>query len=146
MPRVFYEVTEHYSAQQMYDLVNDVDAYPQFVQGCVRSGIIERTDHHSVAFLEVEKLGFKKRFVTANTLKPAQSIAMKLVEGPFQHLSGTWSFIPLSEQQCTIRFNLDFEFKNKLLAMTFTPIFKELMSGMVNAFSQRAKKVYGKQY
>lgn len=142
MPHLSYSVTEHYSAKQMYDLVNDVDAYPKFVPDCVNSGVLQRQEHQMTAFIEVEKLGFKKRFTTKNSLTESSEILMQLIDGPFSDLVGRWTFTSIDEHSCKIEFNLRFEFKNKLMEIAFSPIFKEIVTGMVNAFSQRAKQVY----
>ncbi|WP_085248383.1 type II toxin-antitoxin system RatA family toxin [Gilliamella mensalis] len=142
MAHVFHEVIEPYSIEQMFALVNDIASYPQFVPDCVAAGIIRKQDNIVEAFIEVEKFGFKKSFTTLNQLNEPNSIDLTLLEGPFKHLSGRWQFSSLGENKSKISFNLDFEFKNKLLDMTFTPIFKEVMMGLVNAFSKRARQIY----
>ncbi|WP_392564625.1 type II toxin-antitoxin system RatA family toxin [Orbus wheelerorum] len=142
MTRVFYEITEPYSTIQMFDLVNDINSYPLFVPDCASAGILRQQDNIVQAFIEVEKLGFKKKFITLNKLNTPHSMEMTLIDGPFSQLRGTWSFIAISEHECKISFDLTFEFKNKLLDLAFTPLFKELMENMVKAFSDRAKHVY----
>ena len=142
MTRVFYQITENHPADKMFDLVNNIDVYPEFVPGCVNAKILDNKDNQIRACLEVEKLGFRKRFTTLNTLTPSSSIEMSLIDGPFRTLHGIWTFTPLSETSCRISFDLTFEFKNRILDLTFTPIFKELMENMVKAFSNRARLVY----
>lgn len=142
MTHVFYEITEPYSVNQMFDLVNDIDSYSQFVPDCASAGVLQKQDNLIKAFIEVEKLGFKKKFITLNRLTEPSSIEMGLIDGPFNQLVGNWTFTAISENECKISFDLTFQFKNKLLDITFTPLFKELMGNMVKAFSQRAKQVY----
>lgn len=142
MAQVFYEVVEPYSVEQMFALVNDIAKYPEFVPDCIASGIIKKQDNIIAAFIEVEKFGFKKSFTTLNQLNEPNSIDITLLEGPFKHLTGQWLFTPIEQNRSKISFRLDFEFKNKLLDLTFTPVFKEVMTNMVNAFSQRARKIY----
>lgn len=142
MAQVFYEVVEPYSVEQMFALVNDIAKYPEFVPDCIASGIIKKQDNIIAAFIEVEKFGFKKSFTTLNQLNEPNSIDITLLEGPFKHLSGQWQFTPIEQNRSKISFRLDFEFKNKLLDLTFTPVFKEVMTNMVNAFSQRARQIY----
>ncbi|MCX8639492.1 MULTISPECIES: type II toxin-antitoxin system RatA family toxin [unclassified Gilliamella] len=142
MAQVFYEVVEPYSVEQMFALVNDIAKYPEFVPDCIASGIIKKQDNIIAAFIEVEKFGFKKSFTTLNQLNEPNSIDITLLEGPFKHLTGQWLFTPIEQNRCKISFRLDFEFKNKLLDLTFTPVFKEVMTNMVNAFSQRARQIY----
>ncbi|MCX8601257.1 MULTISPECIES: type II toxin-antitoxin system RatA family toxin [unclassified Gilliamella] len=142
MAQVFYEVVEPYSVEQMFALVNDIAKYPEFVPDCIASGIIKKQDNIIAAFIEVEKFGFKKSFTTLNQLNEPNSIDLTLLEGPFKHLTGQWLFTPIEQNRSKISFRLDFEFKNKLLDLTFTPVFKEVMTNMVNAFSQRARQIY----
>jgi ribosome-associated toxin RatA of RatAB toxin-antitoxin module len=142
MVHVFREVIEPYSIEQMFALVNDIEKYPEFIPDCIATGIIKKQDNIIAAFIEVEKFGFKKSFTTLNQINEPNSIDITLLEGPFKQLSGRWQFVKITENQSKISFNLDFEFKNKLLDMTFSPVFKEVMNGMVNAFSKRARQIY----
>jgi Oligoketide cyclase/lipid transport protein len=142
MTHIYHEIMEPYSAQQMFDLVNDINAYPQFVPDCIDTGVLQRDENLLLAYIEVEKFGFKKRFTTLNRLKEPSKIEITLIDGPFKKLVGAWTFTPISENQSKITFDLTFEFNSKLLDMTFTPIFKDIMKNMVIAFSNRAKQLY----
>lgn len=142
MTHIYHEIMEPYSAQQMFDLVNDINSYPQFVPDCIDTGVLQRDDNLLLAYIEVEKFGFKKRFTTLNRLKEPSKIEITLIDGPFKKLVGAWTFTPILENQSKITFDLTFEFNSKLLDMTFTPIFKDIMKNMVIAFSNRAKKLY----
>ncbi|EKT55801.1 type II toxin-antitoxin system RatA family toxin [Providencia sneebia] len=142
MPQISRSALVPFSAEQMYNLVNDVVAYPSFLPGCVGSRIISHQDDEMTAAVEVSKAGISKTFVTKNTLENNKCIHMQLVEGPFRKLAGGWHFIPLSPDACKIEFQLDFEFSNKLIELAFGKIFKELANNMVQAFTVRAKDVY----
>ncbi|UMX66529.1 type II toxin-antitoxin system RatA family toxin [Klebsiella pneumoniae] len=131
-----------FSAEQMYQLVNDVKSYPDFLPGCTGSHVLELGPTQMTAAVDVSKVGISKTFTTRNTLTSNQSILMSLVDGPFTKLIGGWKFIPLSPEACKIEFHLDFEFTNKLIEMAFGRIFKELAANMVQAFTSRAKEVY----
>lgn len=132
-----------FSAQQMYDLVNDVTAYPDFLPGCVGSKIISQQDNKITASVDVAKAGICKTFTTCNQHFDHQRIEMNLIDGPFKKLFGYWHFLALDERACKISLKLDFEFSNKLVEIAFGQIFKELTNNMVNAFTLRAKEVYG---
>jgi len=132
MPQISRTALVPYSAEQMYQLVNDVKSYPEFLPGCTGSRVLESSP----------KAGISKTFTTRNTLTNNQSILMQLVDGPFKQLMGGWRFTPLSPDACRIEFNLDFEFTNKLIELAFGHVFKELASNMVQAFTHRAKEVY----
>lgn len=132
-----------FSAEQMYDLVNDVAAYPQFLPGCVGSEVITLQDNVMTASVEVAKAGIRKTFTTTNTLFSNERIDMALLDGPFKSLQGGWQFVALDEKACKIVLALDFEFSSKLVELAFGKVFKELVNNMVKAFTERAKVVYG---
>ena len=140
MPQISRTALVPYSAEQMYQLVNDVQSYPQFLPGCTGSRILESTPGQMTAAVDVSKAGISKTFTTRNQLTSNQSILMSLVDGPFKKLIGGWKFTPLSQDACRIEFHLDFEFTNKLIELAFGRVFKELAANMVQAFTVRAKE------
>lgn len=142
MPSVHRSALVAHSAQSMFDLVNDVEAYSEFLPGCTESRIISQSDNTMKASLLVAKAGVKQWFTTENVLEPATRINMQLVDGPFKRLSGGWTFSALSESACKIELDLEFEFSNKLIEMAFGKIFNSLTASMVTAFTERAKVVY----
>lgn len=142
MPQITRTALVPYSAEQMYQLVNDVKSYPQFLPGCSGSRILDESASQMMAAVDVSKAGISKTFTTRNTLVSNQSIIMHLVDGPFRKLMGGWKFTPIDDDACRIEFQLDFEFTNKLIELAFGRIFKELAGNMVQAFTTRAKEVY----
>lgn len=142
MPRITRSALVPFSAEQMFDLVNDVESYPSFVPGCTGTRVIEHSNSEMTASVDVSKAGIKKTFTTKNALTPGERIDMQLVDGPFRRLAGGWNFISLDTQACKIELSLDFEFTNGLVEAAFGRIFSELTSNMVKAFTQRAREVY----
>lgn len=142
MKQVSRSALVSFSADQMYDLVNDVEKYPEFLPGCSGSRIIENGDSKMVASVDVSKAGISKTFTTSNHLIPGASVLMNLVDGPFKVLKGGWHFTPLDEMACKVELILEFEFSSKLVEVAFGKVFNELTSNMVNAFTLRAKQVY----
>ena len=142
MPQISRTALVPYSAEQMYQLVNDVKSSPEFLPGCVGSRVLESSATQMTAAVEVSKAGISKTFTTRNTLVNNQSILMHLVDGPFKRLMGGWKFTPLTPEACRIEFQLDFEFTSKLIELAFGRVFKELAGSMVQAFTARAKEVY----
>jgi len=132
-----------YSAEQMFQLVDDVEQYPKFVPNCKNAKVLSREGNHLSATLEVSKSGIAKSFSTQNTNTPFSHIKMKLLNGPFKKLEGEWRFIPLAENACKIELELEFEFTNRLASMAFAGIFNQLVLSMVSAFTDRAQQVYG---
>ena len=132
-----------HTAEQMFDLVNDVASYPQFLPWCSGSTVIESTDEVMQASLHVAKAGLKYSFTTRNDLERPHTIRMALVEGPFSSLSGVWTFKPLSEEACKVSLSLEFDFSGKLASMAMSKVFNQMAATMVDAFVSRADQVYG---
>ena len=132
-----------YSAQQMFDLVNDIEAYPKFLPWCSGSRIIRREDDIVEAELLIAKGGFKKAFSTRNKIDNGRSMTVSLLDGPFSFLEGTWDFVPLREDASKISLNMEFEMPGKLASLTFGAIFHQSCNTMVGSFTARAKAVYG---
>jgi len=142
MPKVTRSALVSFSADQMFDLVNDVARYPEFLPGCSGSRVIESSDSAMVASVDVSKAGISKTFTTSNRLADGAEILMELVDGPFKKLQGGWYFTPLDDQACKVELKLEFEFSSRMIEMAFGKIFNELTTNMVSAFTQRAKQVY----
>jgi ribosome-associated toxin RatA of RatAB toxin-antitoxin module len=132
-----------YSAESMFDLINDVEQYPDFIPGCADTKVLEQDADNMRASLLIAKAGVKQWFTTHNQLKRGEFIKMNLVDGPFSQLTGGWTIQSLSETACKIELNLDFSFSSKLAEMAFGRVFNSIASSMVVAFTERAKQVYG---
>lgn len=143
MPQIERSALVFYSAKQMFDLVNAVEDYPQFLPGCTATRVISKTEQELVASLQISKAGIGHTFTTRNKLFPYDKMTIELVDGPFKRLSGYWVFQPLNEHACKVILTMDFEFSSRLIQFAFGKIFNELTAAMVNAFTQRAKQVYG---
>ena len=131
-----------YSAQQMFALVNDIEAYPQFMAGCSAAKILRRGDDWLEAQLEINRGGVKQSFTTRNTLVEPVSMSMELLEGPFSKFSGLWEFQILSDSACKVVFTLDFTFSNPLMGMMMKGVFENVASEQVKSLCGRAKVIY----
>lgn len=143
MPVVNRNALVMYSAEQMYNLVNDVAQYPQFLPGCVATQVLEQAANHMLARVNVKKAGISQSFTTRNELHNNERIVMNLVDGPFKQLTGIWQFCALDQHACKVSLSLQFEFSSKLVELAFGKIFNEMANNMVSAFVQRAKIIYG---
>ncbi len=143
MPRITRSALLMYSAEQMFDLVNDVDTYPEFLPGCTGTRILDTQDDQMTAALDVSKAGISKTFTTKNTLIAAQEVKMDLVDGPFKKLTGGWTFKELDSTACKVSLDLEFVFSSKLVEVAFGRVFSDLVNNMVQSFTDRAKEVYG---
>ena len=143
MQKIHRSALVGYSAEQMYNLVNDVEQYPKFVPNCKHAAVITRDEFSLSATLEIAKSGVAKSLSTSNTMTPFQHIHIELLNGPFKHFQGDWRFTPLNDSACKIELDLEFEFSNKLASIAFASVFNQLAQSMVGAFTQRATQVYG---
>ena len=126
---------------QMFDLVNDVDAYPRRFTWCAGARVLEREGDALTARLELRIGVLTQAFTTRNTLLPPQRIAIELVEGPFRHLSGAWEFAALGTDGCKVTLALDFEYSG-VMAPLMRIGFQKLADRMVDEFCTEAARTY----
>jgi coenzyme Q-binding protein COQ10 len=135
-----------YTAQQMYDLVADIDSYPEFLPWCaaVRPRKVIPQDEKIIvdADLVIAFKVFRERFGSRVTLKPNQTtIDVEYLDGPFKYLNNHWVFTNV-DGGCEADFFVDFEFKSKILQVLIGVVFGEAMQRIVRAFEARAQQLY----
>ena len=131
-----------HTSQQMYALVNDIRAYPEFITWCKKVDIVAEDESEITASLHIEKGILRRKFTTKNTLHAGHRMDMQLVDGPFKYLHGFWQFDDCGESRCKISFELEFEFSTPMLAAALNPIFNLIANSLVDFFVQRAQEVY----
>ncbi len=130
----------------MYDLVNDVGAYAEFLPWCKSSKVIEQSEQEMIASIEMSRGVLNSTFTTRNRLQPSSVIEISLVDGPFRKLGGFWKFSALkSENACKISLELEFEFDSRLMSIAANPVFTQIANSLVDSFSKRAVEVYGER-
>lgn len=134
-----------YPAQAMYQLVADVETYPDFLPWCRTAHTRQTGDDEVEATLEIARGPVRKTFTTRNRMHEGASISMSLVDGPFRHLEGKWSFTPLGDDGSKVELHLEFDFASKLLHSTVGPVFGHIAETMVSAFCKRAHEIYGER-
>lgn len=132
-----------HSAQAMFDLVDDVTTYQEFLPWVKRSTEHYRDEGQVKATLLFSKGGFEKAFTTRNLRHPGEMIDIRLVEGPFRQLEGIWRFEALERGGSKVSLDLEFEFSNRLLAMAFGRVFTQVATTLVDSFVRRANDLYG---
>lgn len=142
MSRISRSALVHFSTEQMFKLVDDIESYQSFVPFCKGSKILSRTENEVTAKLLIAKSGIAKSFTTCNRLDRPNAIELSLMDGPFSSLSGGWIFTELSDDACRIELDLEFEFSNKLATLAFAKIFNLLVESMISAFTKRAQELY----
>jgi len=144
MTTVSTSVCVDYTPQQMFDLVNDVRSYPEYLPLCGGVKVHFQSPTNLRATLTLAKGKIKFSFTTANTMVEGKSIQMKLVDGPFKFFRGDWVFEPSAKGGCEAAFQCDFEFSNGLLGLAFGGFFREVMESLVGAFCKQAAVRYAK--
>jgi ribosome-associated toxin RatA of RatAB toxin-antitoxin module len=129
------------SPELVYQLVEDVERYPEFVPGCTEAKVLERTANEMVARLAVRRGPVRMEFTTRNRLDPGRGMQMDLVDGPFRALEGNWRFTPVASNGCRIELSLRFQFSNLIKSALFEPLFEETAASLVRAFVSRAQSI-----
>ncbi|KPV41662.1 hypothetical protein AN478_00835 [Thiohalorhabdus denitrificans] len=137
------EVVPH-TAEQMYQLVMDVESYPEFLSWCSHGRILTREEDSLTAELTLEFKGLRKSFSTRNTFQRPKLVEMRLLEGPFRFLEGVWTFEPLEDRGSRVHMSIQFEFVNRMLSMMVGPVFHRAVDTLVADFRKRAEVVYGR--
>lgn len=132
-----------YSPTQMFDLVNDVEAYPKRFAWCTGAEVSERHEEMLVARLDLKFAGFKQSFTTRNTMMRPERLVMEMVDGPFRSLDGVWNFVALGDAGCRIAFALDFEYAGRLGGSALKLGFQGLAGRMVDDFCREADRIHG---
>lgn len=143
MKKFSRSVLVNYSAEQMYDLVNDIEAYPEFMQGCAGAEILNSAEDFVEAKLTLSHANLQQSFVTRNELHPPNLMIMHLLEGPFKHFEGRWQFDSLGKYESKVSLDLNFVFNNRLLTLTMGHWFEKLVAQQIDALCKRADALFG---
>ncbi|MCV6638173.1 type II toxin-antitoxin system RatA family toxin [Candidatus Albibeggiatoa sp. nov. NOAA] len=144
MTEIYKTALVAHSAEDMYQLVSDIETYPQFLPWCKSTKILSQHDTEVVASIAMGGAGMEKSFTTANVLKPNEIIEMHLQEGPFSHLYGKWEFQQLGDVGCKVALRMEFEISNTILRLSLEPVFSRIVNSLVDAFVKRADDLYAR--
>ena len=145
MANVVKSVLVPYSAAEMFELVDRVEDYPQFLPWCGSTELHRRDDTVTEATIHIHYLQVKQHFTTENAKRIPEEMGIRLKSGPFRKLEGHWHFKRLADTACKIDFVLHYEFSSSLLEKVLGPVFGMLTSSLVDAFVHRAEHVYGER-
>ncbi|MCH1493242.1 MAG: type II toxin-antitoxin system RatA family toxin [Luminiphilus sp.] len=134
-----------FSAESVFALVEDIERYPDFLQGCTRAEILHSEDDAVTARLALSRAGITQSFVTRNTSVRPEWIELQLVEGPFDRFSGRWAFRALSPEACKVGLTLDFHLKSGLMNVAAGKLFDRVAHDLVDAVVKRAHSICGNE-
>jgi ribosome-associated toxin RatA of RatAB toxin-antitoxin module len=124
---------------RLFELINDIESYPQFLPWCTSARVESRSATEMVATLGVRQGALHGEFTTRNTLEPDRSVHMHLVSGPFRTLEGLWLLTPIEANGCRVELTMRFAFKSALTGLLFEAKFAETIGSLVDAFVARAR-------
>ena len=150
MKQVKKSVLLWHTPQEMYELVTQVERYPEFLPWCNKVDVLAREGDTVTARLHLAYAGVRHAFTTRNRNEDGERVRMELVDGPFSHLDGLWQFQPLNKpgadaeaKACKIAFELSYAFSNGALEAVVSPVFDRIANTFVDSFVQRAESQYG---
>jgi coenzyme Q-binding protein COQ10 len=132
-----------YTADQLFDLVADIERYPEFLPWCVGARVRERKSNTITGDLLIGYKMVRERFTSRIVLDRPGRIDVSYAEGPFRYLDNHWLFVPQENGICLIDFYVDFEFRSRMLQKVIELLFNEAVKRMVSAFETRARQLYG---
>jgi len=132
-----------YSPLQMFQLVQDVNSYPEFLSWCYKTELAQETVEEQLATLFVRFAGLEQKFTTRNRLQRPEQVSMSLVTGPFHNLAGDWRFQALGDEGTKVILDLRFDFTHSVLSRAFERGFAHVADRLVKDFCYRADQVYG---
>lgn len=131
-----------YTPAQMFELVDRVELYPEFLPWCGGARVVEQREDRKTARIDIDYHGVRANFTTNNLNTPPSSITITLKDGPFRHLHGEWHFRALGDAGCKVEFELSYEFATLLLERVIGPVFGHIANTFIDAFVNRAEAVY----
>ena len=148
MKRHHEERTVRFAADQMFDLICDVEQYPSFIPWCEKLTVTRRWEEGGIAYMDASMTAsfkvYRETVHTRVTMERAHhKVTVDYLDGPFKHLHNVWTFTDRPERgDCLIDFYIEFEFRNRGLQLAIRPVFNEAVRRMVRAFEKRASEVY----
>jgi ribosome-associated toxin RatA of RatAB toxin-antitoxin module len=124
--------------EQVFDLVADIERYPEFLKGCVGADILKRDDDEVTATLRLSRAGISHGFTTQNRMQRPHRIDLALVDGPFSHFAGHWSFLALGDDACKTTLQLHFELASGIASVAAGKLFDKVALDLVDAIVNRA--------
>lgn len=145
MAEVVKSVLVPYSSAEMFELVDKVEDYPQFLPWCGGTELHHRDEAITEATIHISYLHVRQHFTTRNDKTASEEMLIRLKSGPFRKLEGYWRFRALAESACKVEFVLHYEFSSHLLEKVLGPVFGMVTNGLVDAFVHRAERVFGER-
>ena len=142
MLKIQKSVITPFTAEQMYNLVSDIENYKHYLPWCPASKVISKDANVTVGRVDISYLKVSTSFTTKNINTPCTRIDLSLVDGPFKQLSGFWQFTQIGEKGCKIEFNLSYQFNNFIIEKVIGKVFEFVIKNIVDSFVKKANEIY----
>ena len=142
MQRVKKSVLVPFPADAMYELVDRVELYPEFLPWCGGTHLVDASANGKTVRIDINFHGVRAHFTTDNVNRAGESIVVTLRDGPFRHLHGEWRFRSLAPDACKVEFELAYQFATEILEKAVGPVFGHIANTFIDAFVRRAESVY----
>jgi len=129
-----------HSCKSMFELVDSVENYPDFLKWCGSTKIIKRNNEITIAEIQINFKGISQKFTTKNKKKYPNIMQINLIDGPFKMLTGSWIFKEIEKNSCAIEFKVQYEFKNLLIDSIISPVFKYISNTLIDNFIEKANQ------
>ena len=132
-----------YSREEMFNLVDSVEDYPDFLPWCGGTEVLTKTSKVTKASIKINFRGVKQTFTTENNKNAPEKMIIKLINGPFKELSGEWRFLELDKDACRIELELHYQFSNIILEKLISPVFNIIANTFIDNFVKEANRRNG---
>ncbi len=132
-----------HSPERLFDMIADVEKYPEFLPWCVATRVRKRDGDVMTADMVIGFKIFREKFTSQVTCDRPRRIDVLYFDGPFKYLNNHWIFEPHGDGHCEIDFYVDFEFRSRLMQKAIGVVFNEAVRRMISAFEDRARTLYG---
>ncbi len=141
MKKIFKEEEINVDVETIFNLINDIENYPSFLPWCTKTEVTKESDCKTIGKIFISKSLIKWNFSTRNHIDKNKSIALSLIDGPFDALNGQWSFISVDKNNTHVTLEIDYKFKNSLIEISIEPIFSTIMNSILKSFIDQAFKI-----
>ena len=140
MKKIYKEEDINIDIQTIFNLINDIESYPNYLPWCTSAKVIKESDNVVVGKIYISKSFIKWNFSTKNTIVKNRSITLQFVDGPFENLDGKWLFSSLDDHNTKVSLEINYKFKSSLIELSIEPIFTSIMNSILKSFVQQAFK------
>ena len=140
MKKIYKEEDINIDIETIFNLINDINSYPNYLPWCTKTEVTEKPDHSIIGKIFISKSFINWNFSTKNVIKENESISLELVDGPFEKLNGKWSFSMIDGFNTRVSLEINYKFKSSLIELSIEPIFTSIMNSILKSFIQEAFK------